>query len=88
MAVMILRNGLIKQWGFFVPPGARPTVVFPIIFSSNKSYGFSAIAGNGDAGHSSCQSLSCYNSKINLWTGIPSKQDETAAWIKWIAVGF
>lgn len=81
-------NGLIKQWGFFVPPDARPTVVFPIVFTSNKSYGFSAIAGNGDAGHSSCQSLSCYNSKINLWTGVPSKQDETAAWISWSAVGF
>ena len=81
-------NGLIKQWGFFVPPDARPTVVFPIFFTSNKSYGFSAIAGNGDAGHSSCQSLSCYNSKINLWTGMPGRYDETAAWISWSAVGF
>jgi len=62
--------------------------VFSLAFRTDKSYVFSAIAASGDAGHSSCQSLGCTNTAITLWTGVPMRQDETAVWIKWIAVGF
>ena len=81
-------NGLIKQWGHFFPSNARFTIVFPLAFRTDKSYVFSAIATNADAGHASCQSLGCSNTAITLWTGVPLHYDETASWIKWIAVGF
>ena len=80
-------NGLIKQWGHVIPSEMFISVTFPLVFSTDKSYVFTAITAKADTA-TTCQSVGCSNKLIIIWTSKSTAQGVIATWIKWEASGF